>query len=203
MRFLHLFEAIGGPTLVALSSIATLAPAQTVISNETLVTTTFVVNKTAATAKCGSAGCRAKTSMFAPISVICPAATAQTCTFHISLDTKTTISYRCGQNAGCFEAGPTGFYQFLVDSAAPTIGPTDGNGDYLFETNAWIGSANGSGPRPRMRQSYAASVLGAVTNSSSNNHTIVVNVGCSDTQKAGGCIATAHWSTMRVDVFEP
>ena len=36
------------------------ATAQTVISNETLVSTTFVVNKQSATAKCGTTGCSAR-----------------------------------------------------------------------------------------------------------------------------------------------
>jgi len=78
MRFPHLFETLGGITLVALSLIATPAAAQTVISNETLVSTTFVVNKTSATAECRHTGCRARTSMFAPVPVTCPAASGQT-----------------------------------------------------------------------------------------------------------------------------
>jgi hypothetical protein len=142
MRLSHAFEIIGGLTLAALSLIATAAPAQTVISNETLVTTTFVVNKQNATAKCRITGCRAKTAMFAPISVTCPAATGQTCTFHISLDAKTSVTFGCGQN-GCFGAAPDGFYQFLVDGIAPSIGPTDEQGDYIFEKNVFTYSDDG------------------------------------------------------------
>jgi hypothetical protein len=197
MRFSHLFETIGGLTLAALSLIPA-ATAQTVISNETLVTTTFVVNEKIATAHCGSAGCRAKTSMLTAIPVICPAAMGQTCTFHISLDAKTAIDLPPSCN--CFGAGPTGFYQFLVDGVAPTIGPTDANGDYLFEVN---GYTQGTIPDSAARLSYPASVLTTVTNSNSNAHTIDVNAGCSDTLKEGGCEVTTHWSTMRVDVFEP
>ncbi|HXM22791.1 MAG TPA: hypothetical protein VN948_16150 [Terriglobales bacterium] len=200
MKFPHLFEIIAGLALVALSLFATpAATTQTIIGNETLVTTTFVVNKKPATAQCGTAGCRAKTSMFAPIRVTCPAATGQTCTFHISLDTKTSIGFPCG--AGCEEQGPTGFYQFLVDGIAPTIGPTDKNGDYIIGKNV-ITWSNGS---PfEARQSYPASVLATVTNASANSsHRIAVSVGCADTVPEGGCEATAHWSTMTVDVFEP
>jgi hypothetical protein len=131
----HLFETIGGLALVALSLIAMPATAQTVISNETLVTTTFVVNKTAATARCFRAGCRAKTQMFAPIPVTCPAAMGQTCTFHISLDAKTAVVIPPACN--CFGGGPTGFYEFLIDGVAPTIGPTDENGDYIFVKNGF------------------------------------------------------------------
>jgi hypothetical protein len=196
MRFPHLFETIGGLTLVALSLIATPGTAQTVISNETLVTTTFVVNKKIATAQCGSTGCRAKTSMFAPIPVTCPAASGQTCTLHISLDTKVLVN--C--NGGNVGSGPTGFYEFLVDGLAPTIGPTEKNGEYIFEQNVTLfcGSLGA-------RQSYPASVLATVTNSKSNqNHTIVVNVGCAATNPNDiGCEATSHSTTMRVDVFEP
>jgi hypothetical protein len=193
MRFPHLFNTLGGITLVAMSFIATRATAQTVISNEALVTTTFVVNKKSATAECSGNLCGAQTSMLAPISVICPAATGQTCTFHISLDAKVSI-YTSGGGAG---GGPAGFYQFLVDGAAPTIGPTY-KGYYLFEKN---GYTTGDVP-DSVRLSYPASVVATVTNSSSNSHIINVSVGCR-ALNSPSCGATAHWSTMRVDVFEP
>jgi hypothetical protein len=203
MRFSHLFETTGGLTLVALSLIATPAPAQTVISNETLVSTTFVVNKTSATAKCGKTGCRAKTPMFNPVQVTCPAANGQTCTLHISLDARTSISFRCGAD-GCSGSGPAGFYQFLVDAVAPSIGPTGANGNYLFADNVFT-YADDQGNGLVNRQSYPASVLATVTNSGSNSHTIAISLGCSATGPPfnAGCEAVAHWSTMRVDVFEP
>jgi hypothetical protein len=206
MRFPPIFVSIAGLTLVALSPLATPAAiAQTVISNETLVSTTFAVNKQSVTANCGRTGCRVTKSMFAPISVTCPAATGQTCTFHISMDTKTSASYRCGSKNGCFGPGPTTFYQFLVDGTAPTIGPTETNGDYIVGRNVFTDSDDGGtfGWNFITRQNYPASVLATVTNSSSNNHTIAVSVGCADTLPAFGCEATALSTTMRVDVFEP
>jgi hypothetical protein len=197
MKLPHRFDIIAGLALMALLLLATPATtAQTVISNETLVTTTFVVNKQSATAKCKGSGCSAKTAMFAPIPVTCPAASGQTCTFHISLDAKTTIVLGCGNCAG---SGSTGFYQFLVDDAAPTIGPTDKEGNYLFERYAYSGGLPGGASR----QSYPASLLTTVTNSNSNSHTITLRVGCRDVGKLGGCQSTTNWSTMRVDVFEP
>jgi hypothetical protein len=197
MSLTHRFSRMAGFPLAATVMFATITmTAQTVISNETLVTTTFVINQKTATAKCKSTGCSARTSMFAPIPVTCPAATGQTCTFHISLDTKTSVVSGCGN---CGGSGGIGFYQFLVDDAPPTIGPTNKNGDYLFERYAYTGGL----PRGATRQSYPASVLTAVTNSSSNTHMILVNVGCSDANDTGGCSAIAYWTTMRVDVFEP
>jgi hypothetical protein len=199
MRLSHLFETTGGLSLVALALIAPpTALAQTIISNETLVTTTFVVNKQSATARCAFTGCSAKTPMFASIPVGCPAATGQTCTFHISLDTKTSI--QLPPSCQCLGSGPTGFFQFSIDGVAPTIGPTDANGHYLFEANGYTANLIG---HQAARLSYSASVITAVTNSGSNTHTIVLNVGCSDALKEGGCGVTTHWSTMRVDVFEP
>jgi hypothetical protein len=62
--------------------------AQIVISNESLATTTFVVNKASKTAQCSKPGCIATASMFGPIQVTCPAAIGSTCTLHISLDAK-------------------------------------------------------------------------------------------------------------------
>jgi hypothetical protein len=191
-----------GFALMALSFLAIQTmEAQTVISNETLVTTTFVVNKQGATAKCGTKDCSATASWLGPIAVTCPAVAERTCTFHISLDAKTSISFGCG-GQNCTSEGPLGFYQFVVDDAAPTIGPTDKDGDYIFEKSVFTTSMS-DGEVLRDRQSYPASVLASVTNANSNSHTIVVNLGCVDDQKLGGCEATAHWSTMRVDVFEP
>jgi hypothetical protein len=187
MKFPHPLQIVAGFALIALPLLAIpAATAQTIISNETLMTTTFVVNTKSATAQCGNFFCNVKTPMFATIPVICPAATGQTCTFHISLDTKISEN-----------SGATSFYQFLVDGAPPTIGPTFKNGVYIVE-----GSYANLGAAPLV-QSAPASVLTTVTNSNSNNHTIVVNLGCFDGDTQGGCQTTAHASTMRVDVFEP
>jgi len=187
MRIPHRFEGIAASAFIALSLLATPAlTAQTIISNETLVTTTFVVNKRSARAQCGHTNCHAKTTMFAAIPVTCPAATGQTCTFHISLDAKIEPV-----------SAATSFYQLLVDGNAPTIGPTDEHGGYLFEENALV--AQGF----PFRQSYSASVVATVTNSSSNGHTVLVSLGCAAGNTPGGCEVSAHSSTMRVDVFEP
>ena len=182
MKLRRVFACIAGLALAVLTSRTVVVKAQTVISNETLVTTTLVVNKHNATAECRKTGCSATRSMFAPISVICPAAAEQTCTFHISVDAKVFLF-----------SGAEGFYQFLVDGLAPTIGPTSEEGRYLFVDACCLPP----------RQGYPAAVVTTVTNSSSNSHTIALNVGCADTDDTGGCAATAHSSTMRVDVFEP
>lgn len=201
MRIPHMLET---PllALVALSLLLTpAATAQTVISNETLVSTTFVVNKTAVIANCGRTGCRVTKPMFTPVSVTCPAPTGRTCTFHISLNTETAVSFRCGGQQ-CFGGGPTAFYQFVVDGVAPTIGPTDANGDYIIAKNIFT-TSNDKGWSFQARQNYPASVLTTVTNSGSSNHTFAVNVGCKDTLPSFGCEATALSTTMRLDVFEP
>ena len=197
---------VAGLTL-AIQTLATIAlKAQTIISNEALVATTFVVNKQRATAKCERTGCRAQIPMFATIPVTCPSALGQTCSFHISMDAKISTTFRCDRQGGCAGPSPRGFYQFLVDGVAPNIGPTGPNGDYTFEISAYTVSSNAVGTI-ETRQSYPASVVATVTNSGSNNHTISVSVGCQDVNGEGngthGCGATAHWSTMRVDVFEP
>jgi hypothetical protein len=110
MKFPRIFENIAVLAPVILSLLATpAATAQTVLSNETLVSTTLVVNTQT---RFGKPGCRTKTPMFAAIQVACPAPIGQTCTFHISLDAKVSLSN-----------GWTTFYQFLVDGAAPRSGP--------------------------------------------------------------------------------
>lgn len=186
--------------LVVVTSVATPAKAQTIISNETLVTTAFVVNKTAATAKCKAVGCSANVPMLSSIPVTCPAAMGKTCTFHIQLDSKVETSFPC-QN-GCFGPGPKTSFQFLVDGSSPVPGPVEGNGYYLFGENVST-YAEETSESFLERQNYPASIVSTVTNTNSTNHTIDVGVACSDTSKFGGCEAVAHFSTMRIDVFEP
>src|ERR1700674_3594054 len=86
--------------------------AQTIISNETLVTTTFVVNKTTATAECDKKSCVAHAAMLESIPVSCPAATGKTCTFHIALDAKVALSFPC--QSYCSGGVNSSGYQFLV-----------------------------------------------------------------------------------------
>jgi hypothetical protein len=168
---------------------------QTILSNESLVTTTFVVNKSDATARCGKPGCKAVKPMLESIPVNCPAPTGQTCTFHIALDAKVSMSFNFHE--GAQGSGPIGSYEFLIDGAPPTLGPTDAHGNYLFERNVITQSEQNNFPD---RQSYPASVI---TSTQSGNHTIDVKIACTDDLKVGGCEVTAHWSTMRIDVFEP
>jgi hypothetical protein len=178
--------------------------AQTVISNEILVATTFVVNKTAITAKCNAAGCSKQEPMLTSIPVTCPAQLGQTCTFHIVLDAKVEVTFPC--DGFCDGPGAEISYQFLVDGSAPNPGPVGANGRYLFSKAVWTASEEWRSDFNNLlfeRQSYPASVLATVTNTSSVNHTIDVSLICNDKVKGYGCRATADHSTMRVDVFEP
>ncbi len=148
MKSPRLSETMAVFALAALWLLATQgAAAQTVIGNETLVSTTFVVNKTGAKVECTRPGCSAETPVFAPVTVTCPAPTGQTCTFHISLVAKASMGGACYQ---CPGAGADSF-QFLIDDAAPTIGPTGGNGLYLFAKN-FVGFSGFD-----VRQSFPAS----------------------------------------------
>ncbi len=132
--------------------------AQTVISNESLVSTTFVVNRKSSTASCGGYYCKATTPMFRPISVKCPAATGKTCTLNIALDARTAIT-------GSYEEFG---YQFLLDGKAPGPGPTDGDGFYLFSSIRTPGQHR-RGPRAaqfsclRRWQCYELTVQGPQT----------------------------------------
>jgi hypothetical protein len=133
----HQFSRMAGLALAACVLFATVTlSAQTVISNEIQVSTIFVVNKTLATAKCGTPHCGATASMLKSIPVTCPAAIGQTCTFHISLVSKVSLGIACTFCAG---ASPEAGYQFLVDGLAPSVGPTDAQGGYLFARNVYTG----------------------------------------------------------------
>ncbi|HXM21665.1 MAG TPA: hypothetical protein VN948_10420 [Terriglobales bacterium] len=198
MRLTHcLPRRTGFAVAAAVMFTAITMNAQIVISNETPVTTTFVVNKTDAIAKCSKAGCSAKSPMLTSIPVTCPAAIGATCTFHISLNTKVTVHLPCGGLDCLGSSGSVNSYQFLIDGAAPLPGPTGDHGDYIF------GKYVASDTLFPSRQSYPASVVATVTNSSSRNHVVDVNLQCVDAQKYYGCGVVAHWSSMRVDVFEP
>jgi hypothetical protein len=177
----------------ALGTVAVFTPAisaQTVtIRNERLVSTTLVVNRQDSTASCEGTDCSVNpVLMFKPVHVSCPAGIGKTCTLNITLDAKAEIS-------------PLAYsaYQFLLDGAAPKPGPTDGRGLYVFSVFA-PGSGFGAS---QVRQNYPASVVGKVTNSKSEDHKIRVSVMCGDAAGQGGCAITTHWSTMRIDVFEP
>ena len=190
------FTRIAGFGITTVAVFMPAMKAQTVISNEHLVSTTFVVNKTNIMAGCaGDPGCVAPPMpMFKPIHVTCPAATGKTCTLGISLDAKTQVSIQGGNS------GEEGIYQFLVDRVPPVPGPTDKQGFYIFTIYA---AAFDNYPQ-QTRLSYSASLVGTVTNSgSSKDHVVKVSVSCVDVLKQGGCEVDAHWSTMRIDVFEP
>jgi len=197
MSLTHQFSRMAGVILAAAAIFTMTMKAQTVISNENLVTTTFVVSKTDATAKCGTPSCTAKTPMLKSIPVTCPAAIGHTCTVHIAFDAKVSLGSICTM---CEGPASVAAYQFLVDGVPPTIGPTDSHGNYLFADNVITDGKVQEGRSNR--QSYPASVIAAVTNTSSPGHLIDVNLLCRG-NGFGGCAAVAHWSTMRVDVFEP
>jgi hypothetical protein len=184
---------------LALALVALFAPAldaQTVISNERLVSTTFVVNKENSSTSCTGYYCIATpVPMFKAVHVTCPAALGKTCTLHIFLDAKAEVSDNNNPDGG---PGAEGRFQFLVDGNAPIPGPTDGHGFYLFSLYG------AEYPIPNApRQSYSASLVSRVTNSKSKDHTIKVEVSGTDAGDRGYCFVTAHWSTMRIDVFAP
>jgi hypothetical protein len=188
MKLTNLFARITGialTTVLAVFCTVAEADAQTVISNDVLSATTLVVNKERSSTNCTGKSCHAKKRMFAPIPVICPADIGKTCTFHVSLDAKVEISFV-----------DDGFYQFLVDDAVPFPGPTLEGGYYRFVR---FQQTNSIGPT---RLSYPASLVATVTNTNSQNHTIVVSIACQD-EDGDGCTATVYHSTMRVDVFQP
>jgi len=126
------------------------------------------------------------------IPVTCPGVTGQTCTLHIALDLKVSMSPESNGTPG------SGFYQFLVDGAAPDLGPTGKNGVYLLEQNVY----SFPGYPPNL-QSFPSSVLATVTNSASDQHTISVRIGCKENGNGPGCKINTHHGTMRIDAFQP
>ena len=67
MKFPDIFENVAALAWLGVSLVATPAvTAQTIISNETLVSTTLIVNTKDAKAICRTTGCRAKTAYVCP-----------------------------------------------------------------------------------------------------------------------------------------
>jgi len=196
MSFSRMTLGIG---LVAfVSAIATLnIQAQTIISNEQLVTSTFVISTSSVTAQCLKAGCSAQSQILSAIPVTCPAAIGATCTFHIALDSRIDVALPCGGSFCSGTSGAVNSYQFLVDGVAPVPGPTDTRGYYVFSKNV------NSFSRFPARQPYPATIVATVTNTTSQDHTIDVNFQCADVLKESGCGLIVNSTQMRVDVFEP
>jgi hypothetical protein len=182
---------VAGFGLVTAALFTPAMKAQTVIiSNEHLVSTTLVVNETKSATSCKVIGCSAKpVLLFKPIHITCPRGVGKTCTLNITIDAKTDLS-----------PDAKGLYEFSLDGVAPTPGPTDKHGFYLFSLYAPQSDYGADLP---VRQSYPASIVGTVTNSRSRDHTIDVRVTCTDWLAQGSCEATTYRSTMRIDVFEP
>jgi hypothetical protein len=171
--------------------------AQTIVSNEQLVTSTFVISTSSVTAQCLKAGCSAQSQMLSAIPVTCPAAIGATCTFHIALDSRIDVALPCGGLVCSGTSGAFNSYQFLVDGTVPSPGLTDPQGYYVFSKNV------NSFTRFPSRQPYPATIVATVTNATSQDHTIDVNIKCSDVLKENGCGLIVNSTQMRVDVFEP
>ena len=183
--------------------VCTIAPvtvkAQTIISNEQLVTSTFVINTSSVIVKCLKPECIAQSQLLSTIPVTCPAAIGGTCTFHIALDSRIDVALPCG-GLDCFGTSQAiNSYQFLIDGVPPLPGPTDQQGYYVFSKNTYSFTAFPS------RQPYPAAIVAIVTNSDSQNHTIDVNLRCTNVQTltGTGCGLVSDSTQMRVDVFEP
>jgi hypothetical protein len=198
MEDLMKFASVSPSVILAASLIVllstTAAKGQIVLSNETLATTTFVVNKKTATVNCTQTGCEAETPILKSIPVSCPAPNGKTCTFHIAFDAKVAVGLPCGGEECLGTSGATNYFRFLIDGSAPDPGPTTEHGLYRFGINVM------SETDYPARQPYAASVLGTVAN---GDHLIDISLKCVDTQKFHGCEAEAFNSALRVDVFMP
>lgn len=125
--------------------------------------------------------CTAVKALFPVASIVCPALATQTCTYHVHLETASTVSIFTGE------------FKFLVDGVAPTPGPTDSSGFVTFSA----GSSEET-------QAFSYAVVGKVTNSVDNqSHTVEVDLGCSVSASLDTCQVGAGAATLRIDVFQP
>lgn len=153
--------------------------------------TFFDTSSSGASAFCGTAGCFA----FAPIyleSIVCPRPAGAMCTYQITIHSQS--------NAGSNDKtmGEEGVYQFLVDGAAPSPGPV-ANGCACY---AWSGASRQFSLTVR-GTSYA--VTATVTNTTSSQvHSIAVNIGCNEIQgNTSGCFAGSGFANLAIATYFP
>ncbi|MBA3916406.1 MAG: hypothetical protein H0X25_21690 [Acidobacteriales bacterium] len=177
--------------VVVLAS-AVSAGAQTIISNEALQTTTFIVSKTPVTETCSEIGCFVRADVVGPVTIHCPVDIGKTCTFHINLSAQTNVS-----------TGDLGYYQFLVDGIAPSPSQTDSFGYYPFLNHV---SSIGAPPPYYTAQNVSIGLIASVTNTDSQDHTLLLGFACRDTPHSyqpGICRISSNLVEVRLDTFLP
>ena len=127
MKFPHIFENVAALALLVVSLVATPAvTAQTIISNETLVSNHSHSQHKTRKGNMQNYWLSCKNSHVRPDQCHLPAATRKTCTSTFSW----TRRLRSATFVTCAREAGADYFQFLVDDASPTIGPTDARGFY-------------------------------------------------------------------------
>jgi hypothetical protein len=160
-----------------------------VLATHVLKASYFDTSSSAVTASCSFSFCTATATVFNE-SIKCPVVAGKTCTFQITIESGNTVVGNSGT------INEEGVYQFLVDGVAPSPGPTDGSGLYLWTSAQPIfGAVFGT--------SYA--VTATVRNTVANQaHSITEGIGCFEvTGDASGCSATQGFSNFQIAVTTP
>lgn len=168
-------------TLAAILAFAVVpgASAQVTLINRKLVNTNFETQPNSLTASCSVSKCTALLPAFPVLNTVCPVAAGASCTFYIHLEASST-------SVASFDGG---LFQFLVNGAAPTPGPTLTGGKVY-----WYPTSSG----------YA--VAAQVTNTTANQvWPIAVSFGCidSDPTTTTGCISFFGPGNLAVSVYTP
>lgn len=139
------------------------------------------------TANCATLNCTAPPRpIFVPpvLNVTCSKPLGQYCDLYIHLETQDTNLTR----------NDAGLFRFWVDGAPANPGPVDANGFFTWDNND---------PDSRLAAAFAHSyaVVAHVYNQDSQNHTVEVDVSCSDTSANSACTAATGFSTLEINIY--
>jgi hypothetical protein len=155
------------------------------LGNRALVSTALRTNSMPMTVSCTPALCENLGVFFFPsvATIKCPAAAGGTCTYYVHLETQASVS-----------ALDSGVFQFLVDGAAPSPGPTD-----IFGFFTW----DAADPNSAIMKARSYAVVAQASNSFSNQgHTIEVQFGCIDAT-GDGCSASIGFASLSIGLYTP
>jgi hypothetical protein len=154
--------------------------------NRTLKSTSFQTQDAMVLAACIANACTTPAIFSPAMNVTCPAKAGKTCTYYIHLESQVQVTPQ-----------DTGLFYFLVDSAAPTPGPTGTDGSF-----AWLTSDPDSNLTDHV-EIKSHTVAATVTNSSLNQtHAIEVRIGCAN-GTGNPCEARSGFASVEVKVFTP
>jgi hypothetical protein len=156
-------------------------PANIKVGNRALQRTAFQVTTDNVVSSCNTADCLSPRKAMFVRTAQCDGAAGKTCTFYLHIDAQVALT---GQDQALFE--------FFVDGAPPTPGPTGLNG---------LVNVGGAGDSEYQTRSFG--VVAYVTNKTLNQqHNIEIDILCEDFN-GDGCMGQTGFASLQAVVYTP